>query len=470
MNPILTPEAANEAIENFATTRGLLFSDDSSHHTFAWLDGALDEHRLMWREFGDVCHDIFTFFVISGDEKRLITAGHPTPEAAYDAALAQVTPQAATSPQRMTAAEANAEIQRFVNETRSPRTGDGHQFGINHHGRAVAPLGGLMAGFDLTWRGENAGTQIGFCVVEALTGNQVTAHHPTPEAAFDAALEIVQAAMRDHRPNPHATTIPKPTTERDDASGNRALADAHAALCKPKPPSATSGGHLDAPSPSLRQLTYEAAALVGAAALHDFAPRNGLDMVEIDVLNRKRDAVSLGGILAGCLLTWVYADGRLGYSVKDEPSQKWASWAKPSVEEAYDAALAYRMGKQKAKQAKPATPGATSTVPQPTSRPRVYICHPYSDDPTGNAAKVAAICKRLVAEGLMPIAPQVYLAAFVDDATERDTAMALCMDLMRWCDEVRVYGPDLSPGMLEELRFAMARGMTITHHSAEPTP
>lgn len=118
----------------------------------------------------------------------------------------------------------------------------------------------------------------------------------------------------------------------------------------------------------------------------------------------------------------------------------------------------------------PATQGrAIPPIPQPIGRARIYVCHPYSADPQGNAAKVAAICRAIVAEGNLPIAPQVYLGAFVDDMTERDTAMGLCLEMMRWCDEVRIYGPTLSPGMLDELRFAMAGGMRIVHVHPDDT-
>lgn len=83
----------------------------------------------------------------------------------------------------------------------------------------------------------------------------------------------------------------------------------------------------------------------------------------------------------------------------------------------------------------------------------VYICHPYSNDPTGNAAACREICRRIFAAdvGILPMAPQCYLPAFVDDATQRDLAMHACIELMHRCDQLWVFGDTLTPGMRQEI-------------------
>ena len=92
---------------------------------------------------------------------------------------------------------------------------------------------------------------------------------------------------------------------------------------------------------------------------------------------------------------------------------------------------------------------------------RVYVCHPFAGDPEGNAARVRAICGSLADAGLLPIAPHVYLPQFIDEATERERAMALCLELAGDCDEVRVYGGRVTEGMRREIEHAEARGIPV---------
>src|SRR5262245_31412196 len=73
-------------------------------------------------------------------------------------------------------------------------------------------------------------------------------------------------------------------------------------------------------------------------------------------------------------------------------------------------------------------------------RPRVYVCHPFANDPERNIDSVRGICGRLAAEGVMPIGVHFYLPQFIDEATDRELALELCLELLATCDEVRVYG------------------------------
>ena len=85
---------------------------------------------------------------------------------------------------------------------------------------------------------------------------------------------------------------------------------------------------------------------------------------------------------------------------------------------------------------------------------RVYICHPYSGDAEGNARKVAAICRQVVNSGRLPIAPQIYLPAFVDEKNERDLAISLCLEMISFCDELLICGDTITEGMRIEIEHA----------------
>ncbi len=92
-------------------------------------------------------------------------------------------------------------------------------------------------------------------------------------------------------------------------------------------------------------------------------------------------------------------------------------------------------------------------------RRRVYVCHPYADDPRGNTEVVRRISRRLIAEGVVPLAPHLYLPQLLNETTDRELALALCLELLATCDEVRVYGNVVTNGMERELREAKRLGL-----------
>jgi len=59
----------------------------------------------------------------------------------------------------------------------------------------------------------------------------------------------------------------------------------------------------------------------------------------------------------------------------------------------------------------------------------------------------------------MPVAPHLYLPQLVDESSEREQALQLCLELLGTCDEVRVYGDSVTEGMERELREAKRLGL-----------
>ncbi|MDP1826633.1 MAG: 3'-5' exonuclease [Archangium sp.] len=92
---------------------------------------------------------------------------------------------------------------------------------------------------------------------------------------------------------------------------------------------------------------------------------------------------------------------------------------------------------------------------------RVYVCHPFSDGPAANIGRVQRISRGLIGEGVLPIAPHLYLPQLVDEATQRERALNLCLELLDTCDEVRVFGGRISQGMERELQHAARRGIPV---------
>ena len=92
---------------------------------------------------------------------------------------------------------------------------------------------------------------------------------------------------------------------------------------------------------------------------------------------------------------------------------------------------------------------------------RVYVCHPFADDPEANAERVRGICRALTESGFLPIAPHVYLPQFIDEDNDRERALGLCLELVDTCDELRVYGGRVTAGMRREIEHAERRGIPV---------
>jgi hypothetical protein len=90
----------------------------------------------------------------------------------------------------------------------------------------------------------------------------------------------------------------------------------------------------------------------------------------------------------------------------------------------------------------------------------IFISHAFSSAPGENAAAVTRLARRLTLSQVLPIAPQIYLPQFIDEATERDLALRLCLALVSLSDEVRVYG-EPTAGMRLEIAEARRLGIPV---------
>ncbi len=105
---------------------------------------------------------------------------------------------------------------------------------------------------------------------------------------------------------------------------------------------------------------------------------------------------------------------------------------------------------------------------------RVFISHPYKDDPKGNKKRVDTICRELAEregkrvdticrelaerEGIFPISP-LHLFSFMEDDLQREEILQVCFRLIDICDEVWVYGD--SEGCRKEREYALSRGKKV---------
>jgi len=106
---------------------------------------------------------------------------------------------------------------------------------------------------------------------------------------------------------------------------------------------------------------------------------------------------------------------------------------------------------------------------------RVYICHPFSDDPVFNRQRVNEICKNIIRneKDVLPISP-IHLFGFIDEETAplREEIMKVCYELIDDLDfdkdekdEVRVYIYDnsRSKGQADEVNYVLEKISNIKH-------
>jgi hypothetical protein len=74
-----------------------------------------------------------------------------------------------------------------------------------------------------------------------------------------------------------------------------------------------------------------------------------------------------------------------------------------------------------------------------------------------NIKYAEACCRQVAEEGHIPYAPHVYFTRFLNDRDpeERKRGMEMGLQWLAECDEMRVYGNYLSPGMKTEIEWWM---------------
>ena len=90
---------------------------------------------------------------------------------------------------------------------------------------------------------------------------------------------------------------------------------------------------------------------------------------------------------------------------------------------------------------------------------RVFISHPYKDDPKENKKRVDTIYRELAEkDDILPISP-LHLFSFMENDDNREEILQVCYRLIDICDEVWIYGD--SEGCRKERDYALSRGKKV---------
>lgn len=97
----------------------------------------------------------------------------------------------------------------------------------------------------------------------------------------------------------------------------------------------------------------------------------------------------------------------------------------------------------------------------------VYICSPYGGL-RENAVRAREYGQAVAKEGYIPIIPHVmWHGIFKDsDPEQREQALTAGLELLRHCNQLRVFGKDITPGMAQEINYARAHGIPVVQGQA----
>lgn len=85
---------------------------------------------------------------------------------------------------------------------------------------------------------------------------------------------------------------------------------------------------------------------------------------------------------------------------------------------------------------------------------KVYICAPLGGDVESNLQQVKKYTEYALRCGTAPVVPHFYALCLDDnDPKEREIGMAAGLSLLWFCDEMWIFGDEITEGMRNEINF-----------------
>lgn len=97
---------------------------------------------------------------------------------------------------------------------------------------------------------------------------------------------------------------------------------------------------------------------------------------------------------------------------------------------------------------------------------RAYICSPLGGNVSANIENAKRYARYALECGMAPVVPHFY-ALILDDSKkeERSLGMQAVISLLWVCDEVWVFGDEITEGMKKEIRFAEKLNIKVRYIS-----
>lgn len=93
---------------------------------------------------------------------------------------------------------------------------------------------------------------------------------------------------------------------------------------------------------------------------------------------------------------------------------------------------------------------------------KVYICSPLGGNVQENLKKVKQYARYALLCGTAPVVPHFYVLCLNDNIPkEREIGMAAGLSLLWFCDEMWIFGDEVSEGMKAELQFCKSLNIPV---------
>ena len=98
----------------------------------------------------------------------------------------------------------------------------------------------------------------------------------------------------------------------------------------------------------------------------------------------------------------------------------------------------------------------------------VYVCSPLKGELQENITKAIQYCRQTKELGYIPYAPHVLFTTFMDDndPKERIIAMHMGLEMLKKCDELWVFGSQITEGMAREILRAKELGIPVYYKNS----
>jgi hypothetical protein len=94
-----------------------------------------------------------------------------------------------------------------------------------------------------------------------------------------------------------------------------------------------------------------------------------------------------------------------------------------------------------------------------------YVCSPFRGNVDYNIEQAKNYCRQISELGRIPIAPHLDFPQFLNDdnPVERTRGISFGIALMLFCEEVWVFGNEVSEGMRLEIEYANSQGKVVQY-------
>lgn len=95
---------------------------------------------------------------------------------------------------------------------------------------------------------------------------------------------------------------------------------------------------------------------------------------------------------------------------------------------------------------------------------KVYICSPLGGNVEQNIEKAKIYARYVLLCGMVPVVPHFYALCLDDnEKKERAIGMAAGISLLWFCDELWVFGEEITKGMNQEINFCVNLNIKIRY-------